>query len=77
MSPEADSAALRCIQQCYQTPQISALWVTVSSRNDLKLFAKNYPNFSSKMLDMEVTLWEDLKHAVSSEAVNVAFASMQ
>ncbi len=42
--------------------QISALWVTVSSRTGLKLFAKNYPNFSSKMLDMEVILWEDISN---------------
>ncbi len=58
--------------------QISALRVTVSSRTDLELFAPENPQILLVNTQYRAHFVRRyLKHAMSSEAVTVAFASLQ
>ncbi len=77
MSPEADSTALSCTQEYYQTPK----YQLSGSPYHRELTSNFLPKIVQILLVNDrnwghfVTRY--LKDAVSSEPVNVAFASMQ
>ncbi len=62
MSPEADSAVLRCIQQYYQTPKYQLSLSPYRWELTTNFLQKNVQILAFEGLKIELTLWENISN---------------